>query len=256
MAHTITVGAPRRMTELEIGVPENDCSISGDGLTLYYAVGTGAALDLHAATRTTLAAPWVPAGRVDALDTASQETRFSVNGDGLWGVLSSDRSGNADLWLTERSSTSAPFGAPTRMPVMSLDTTRPEYDPELSTDGLRIYYGPELADGRQHLQVARRAQLGDAFVIERTLDELDPGVTFSDPAISPDELVIAFAAMVPARLFYATRTDREGTFGAAIEIPNVGSPPNVDTELSPDGCELYFTSNRSGAKQLYVARVQ
>ncbi|MNC99177.1 hypothetical protein D3C83_173710 [compost metagenome] len=63
--------------------------------------------------------------------------------------------------------------------------------------------------------------------------------------------------MSNAMLFYATRTNKAIPFSAPVAIPSVHGTTGreTDAELSSDGCELYFSSTRSGTKDLYVATI-
>jgi len=254
---TLVVAEPRKLDELGTGKHTNP-SIAADGLTLYFE-NVDANDDVFSSTRTEHDAAWSAPARVAALATTAREGRFSTSGDGRFGVLTSGRGGDMDLWTTERTSTTAPFGAPTQALVMSLRTTKNELDPELSPDGLRIYYAP--LDGMQRIRMARR-EPGGVFAVAAELAELQISSAVADPTLSPDETVIAFSSGATAGendLYYAVRTNRDATFGEPRAIPAINRAPNIndgDIDLSADGCEIYFVSDRAGTPSIYVALVQ
>jgi len=254
---SVTLSAPREITELSSGFPQADPSPSYDGLTLYYVVAEGNS-DLYYATRATTQDPWTGRGPISELDTTSTETKLTVTRDGLTGVYSSDRNGsmNNDLWATTRATAGAQWGAPTQVPVAGLETSRDDYDPHLTPDGSSLYYAPQQPSGGQAIVQTSRATTADPFAIVRTLTELSTP-PYSDPTVSPDELVIVFVTGAQADLYMATRTDRLAMFGPVTPVPGVNDPVahDADSELSPDGCTLYFSSDRTGTKDLYVADV-
>ena len=80
----------------------------------------------------------------------------------------------------------------------------------------------------------------------------------ADPMVSPDELVIVYLGapdpMTEGDLFYATRASTSEPFGSAQVIPDVNSTAlEGDPHVSDDGCELFFGSDRSGNRDLYLA---
>lgn len=253
----VAVQAPRMLDELSTGVSLGDPSLSGDALTLYY-TRADASVDLHVATRAAIGDRWTPVGAISELDMASDDTKLTVTSDGLTGVFASNRaSTDIELFMTSRSATTDPWGTPTRTPLTSINTPQDDYDPDFTADGLHLYFAPNPGTGQQIVS-AVRSSLTATFVTERVVDELAMGTTYSDPTLSPDELVIAYAANSAAMLYYATRASRADRFGPPVTIPmvNGGTGRQTDAELSADGCELYFSSTRTGTKELYVATIQ
>jgi Tol biopolymer transport system component len=252
----LVIGAPRKLAELGTGKLANP-SISTDGATLYVE-RVDANEDLFAAERTGFAEAWSTASRLEALATTAREARLSTSGDGMLGVFTSNRSGNSDLWITQRDTPDGTFGAPTQTLVAALKTTKNELDPELTMDGRRIYYAPY--DGtNQEIRVAQR-ELGGNFAFVRTLSELQISIAVADPSLSPDETVIAFssgATEAQNELYYATRPNRDAQFGTPQKLPsvNISGINDGDIDVSADGCEIYFASTRDGSTAIYLALV-
>ncbi|KQW38532.1 hypothetical protein ASC76_11025 [Rhizobacter sp. Root404] len=86
----------------------------------------------------------------------------SVRQDGLEIVFSSNRAGNSpfdqDIYVSTRSSTSAPWSTPQRIDNPSINTPGSETRASLSGDGKRLYFGRKLTP----------EDPGDVFVSLRT----------------------------------------------------------------------------------------
>ena len=106
-----------------------------------------------------------------------------------------------------------------------------------------------------------RTTLGpnDAITGTKRFDELANLDKFVWKAIvSPDERTLFFAVGTePDRT--SIMIARRSTAGATWETPsfvaelNAGGTGRAPTWLSPDGCQIWFESNRDGIQQLYVA---
>ena len=253
----LSVAAPQRIAGLGNYQHENP-SISADGLTLYFE-RNDASDDLYMAHRATRDAPWSAVSRIDALASSSNEGRLSTSSDGMFAVFTSSRGGNQDLWTTQRSAPDGPFEPPTQALVMSLRSAISEIDPELSADGLRLYYAPYAA-GVQDIRFASREPAG-VFTMSAVLDELRISSAVGDPALSPDETVIAFSSGATGAendLYFAVRAARGARFETPTMIPTINLP-NIndgDIALSNDGCEIFFRSDRNSTAELFVALVQ
>ena len=249
------LSAPLRIAELASSRRQSNPSLSPDDLTLYFDANG----DLFASHRNARDAPWQAPLRIDALASTATESRMTTSDGGEFAVFVSSRAGTSDLWTATRADARAEFADPTPGVVAALNTDAAELDPELSTDGLSLYYAPYDGVG-QLILVASRANASAAFGDPHVLNELQISIAVADPSLSPDETVLAFssgATMPDNELFVATRRDRASPFGPPVPLAalNVDGVSDGDVELSSDGCEVYFTSDRSGLAELYVATV-
>ena len=230
-------------------------SLSSDGMTLYVTRDS----NLYSVHRAARDQPWEATMRLEAVLSTGNENRVSTSSDDLFAVFASSRSGTTDLWTSERATPTTSFDAPTQAYVDGLRSPIKELDPELSADALRLYYAPY--DGtNQHILVASRTDRTKAFSAPAVMTELQISIAVADPTLSPDELVIAFSsgAEIPDNdLFYAVRSERSEAFDSIDAIPalNLASAGEWDVELSSDGCEIYFVSDRSGSVELYAASI-
>jgi hypothetical protein len=116
--------------------------LSLDGLTLMFEStrpGGSGSSDLWQAERPTASGTFgTPHARTD-LNTSGREEGFSLSGDQLTIVLSSNRGVDSmDLWMATRSSPSASFGTP--VPISELNGSADELDPGLSRNGGEIFF--------------------------------------------------------------------------------------------------------------------
>jgi hypothetical protein len=257
---TVTFGTPMQIAELASPQVDRDPYLMPDELTIFFSTyrnGTSNG-DVFAATRSSITAPFGAPVRRDDISSDDEDTRFSMSDDELTAVIGSNRDGtqgNFDVWLATRATTAGPFQF-VQGGVSNVNSGNDEHDPELSADGQRLY----LAVGSpQRIAVSQRSSPIGAFGSVQELPALFSDTGDADPSLSPDELLIVFSsrrrAGSDADLYYAMRTDKNGTFETPLRVPAVNSNTanDGDPTVSRDGCRLYFASDRSGNWELYVA---
>jgi hypothetical protein len=192
-----------------------------------------------------------------SLSSGTAEGRVWVADTGDRAFLSSSRNGGTgggtDLW---RASRPDPMGAWTvdQMYLDNLNAAGEQTNPFLTADLRHIYYAAKNTG----LMFATRTDPTVPFDAPTPLTSLASNAGDDDaPAISGDERVIVFDSRRSGNgdLYYATRADPSGPFGAPQQVPGVNAPNRADTApfLSADGCTLYFTSDRGGTQDLFVA---
>lgn len=85
---------------------------------------------------------------------------------------------------------------------------------------------------------------------------------FGSIVVSPDGLSAFYDALLDGgpddNFYFAQRASVTTTFGTATDEPELDSPDGGSLNwLSPDGCAIYFTSDRSGTtgqQDIWVAR--
>jgi hypothetical protein len=149
---------PINVSELNSPGTEQGPEISSDGLRLYFDdFGR-----IYVAERASAADAFGPPTPFLELDAPGSDDRFiTLTDDELTAVFASERGGGSrlDLYLTTRSSLTAPFGEPQRIDEVSsaFDDTQPH----ISGDGARLYlnYNTAMEGGRN----------ADVWVAERFL---------------------------------------------------------------------------------------
>jgi hypothetical protein len=195
--------APVHMPNVNSSADETTAAYAANGLTLYLdstRAGGAGSYDIWFSTRPTLADDFGTPSNLPGVNTASEERAPTLTPDGFSLLLSSDRAGGLgeeDIWMYSRASSSATFGTPVDLAVLS--STAPEWEVTLSADGLTVIFSS------------------------------DRGVAAT------------------GNLWMATRTSLTAPFSTPMEMPVVNTVDNEDDPvISPDGTELYFTSDRNG----------
>jgi hypothetical protein len=148
------------------------------------------------------------------------------------------------------------FAAPLAVDLGGAD--RSNVEPYATPGGL--YFASRYANGAASL--FRAVGSGTAFAPPQQLGSLEvqPAPTaYEDPVVSSDERTIYFSAPSLAGgladIWTASRPDPAQPFGAPHPVDELRtSSVERPTWLSPDGCRLYFVTNRTGdGSQLWMA---
>ena len=277
VAHTIAFDAGAPLANVNMtGPADRDPFLSDDELTLYFdsdRSGAPTVVTLSwTSTRATIGADFAtPVMLPGAIDGMPQVSKLATTKDGLDAVLSSNRptsnAGSFDLWEATRNMEAMAFMPPNETDLVMDETAADEFDPWLSPDGLHLYFSPEsvVPGGHQNLSFATRTARGSAFGPPTVISELDNDFGEGDPALTYDETVMVYTSTQTGSigntdLWYATRASTSDPFGTPELVPDVNTPANDgDAHISPDGCRLYFATDRDGVAgdyDLYVATMQ
>jgi Tol biopolymer transport system component len=200
---------------------ERQASISDDGLTLYFIsnrAGGHGGYDIWVATRTTKQAPWMSPVNLEAPINSTADEGFAyISAGDLMLLFTSDRPGGlggADVYISRRTFLDQPWGEPVNVgPPFStpLSDDRP---PCISHDGSTVFFDSVLLEG------PGKRDLWQAPIISIR----------QEPEESPTQGFAGFSFGEPVNL------------GPTINSPGYEACPQV----SPNGLELYFCSDRSG----------
>jgi len=235
--------------------------LSADGLTLYFASNRDGGMDSFTATRTSRSDAFGNVSKNLEVSTDTDvESRLALSADGLEAFLATDRAGGeggSDIWSATRASTSVPFVPTDFQPLDVLSSDLNEWDPYPSTDGLRLYY--IIQDwpsglGGSDIVVASRASRAGAFSAPVAVGGVNSADTDDNPAITADERVILFGSTRTGGqggrdIYYAVRADASSSFSTPQPVPGLNTADNdAEIYITPDGCEIYFASDRPGGK--------
>jgi hypothetical protein len=218
---------------------------------------------VYSARRATRDEPFGAVQRELALSSPRTETSTIISPDGLTFWVGSDRDGGAgdfDVWRATRSSRATAWSAPTN--VLSLnspakDLPRPmgEHDRIMplgsdrdSRGFYQIYFASRSADGAGFDPPAHVPEL--SFARESTVDAFltDDGLTL---------LFVSGPEIGPADLYVSSRRSTSDPFSPRVPLTDLNTPSDErDPWLSPDGTQLYFSSDRSGQYAIYVAELR
>jgi Tol biopolymer transport system component len=255
-----TFSTPVAIDAVNSSATEIEPMLSPDGLTLYFASTRDGGFDVFLATRPSRGADFSGVQKHLEVSTADGESRFALSFDGLEAFLATDRSGGkggADIWIATRSSTSTPFSPADFSPAASLNSSVNEWDPYPSLDGKSLYYAIQdwpSGQGSTDLVVATRSAAKGSFSSPAAVKGVNSASQDDNPALTGDELVILFGSTRAGGkgsldIWYATRPDTASAFSTPKPLTALNTA-DKDSELyiTPDGCELFFASDRSGGK--------
>lgn len=249
---------PVAIAELNSGYGEDDASLTGDLLEIYFGSKRpgGAGLeDIWRATRPTPSAAWSEPVNVTELNTGSTETTAKLTSDGLAIFFASTRSGSGDLYYASRLSRDLPWSNPVKLD--SLSTSGGDWGPAARTDLLRVIWcaGPTVP--AEAMFEATRATTGAEWSTPARLVGLDEAdVSECDP-MEPNGRALYFASDRNGSydIYRAARTNEAAPYGplAPISTVNTSGDHDRDPWVSADERYLVFSSNRSGTDRLYLS---
>ena len=207
----------------------------------------------------------VPINPGTSVNSSSHEFSPSISADGLSLYFASDRpggSGNFDLWVATRASTSDQWSVPVNLGTRA-NSPGLDWFPSISADGLTLYFSRGQGAGA-HIWVTTRTAIGQPWSAP-----LDIVPTVTSPAgdawpnISADGCTLYFGSVRSGGsgstdIWVTTRPTANDDWGRPVNLgPNINSP-SVDSGpcISTDGRVLLFLSTRSGGygqADLYMA---
>ncbi len=251
-------GTPLEVAISLAGVRDDDITLTGDMLEIFFEsdrVAPGQS-DIYTARRAAVTDPWSLPSRIDELSSASLETSMEVSTDGLTLYFSSNRppSSSVDVYVSTRPDRTSPWAAP--VIVGSLSTTYDnDYNAQPWSDTV-LYLGSDRmpASGGSDVFRATRTSASSAWDTPATVAGLDTqryegeafadatgAIWFTGDAAGDDDL-------------WRAAPNGDGTYADPELVPGINTQyAENDAWLSPDGHTLYFTSNRSGSLDIYMA---
>jgi hypothetical protein len=217
--------------------------------------------DVWVASRAHVGDPWGPPHCVLEVSSPWRETSPAVSPDGLTLWVASDRPGGRggyDVWVSNRPNGSASWSIPTLVAELSSPGDEIPRPPGESGLVMPLAMGP-IGSGIYQTYTASRPTLGAPWTMPSRLSSVDTAGTDTDGFLSEDGLVLYFSSdrivAGDQDLFIATRPDRGAQFASFAELRELNTKMHQDRDpwLSPDGREIYLSSDRGGTLKIYHA---
>ena len=238
--------------------------ITRDGRELYFdstrPEGIGGSQDIWVSTRVgddgLRFSDWsAPVNLGPLVNSTAGDLEVSVSKDGLSLYIASSRSGNFDLWVSQRAGIDDAWGSPANLGP-TINTAAREQAPFLSLDGHELYFFSDRPGGLggTDLYVSHRQDKHDDFGWETPVN-LGSGVNtsanetvavlFEGDAAAP---ILYFTSNVAGSPdVYASTLQDDATFGPAAPIAEVNSTRrDAVIAIRRDGLELFLASDRPG----------
>ena len=258
-------GAPMLVRVINSTSDEYAIRLTRDGLSAVIASNRSGGFgdyDLYATTRSTTSADFGLPTLLRNVNTADEETKPVLSPNGLNLYFSSDcpRSGTGyDIYLSSRPSLSADFGPPALFAAAS--STVSDLVHSVTADGQYLYFDwPVTGTGRDIFVLNLTTGGGPPTPVAELNSQYDEGHAI----LSDDQLTVYFASTriglatsggsAAANILTAHRSTPAETFTDLALVSELNTESaEIPSYLSPDGCTLYFDSDRLGRQHLWVA---
>jgi Tol biopolymer transport system component len=194
------------------------------------------------------------------LAAAAKTDNPSVSSDLLELYFTSERTGNADIYVAERSSADASFAAPKRIDALS--TTATETSTVLTHDGLTLYWASDREGGAGDLDIwrAHRSARGEPWGTAENVRALStsrkdlprlPGLHDAVMPLSSDRHNPGYYA-----IWFARVRDDSGEYSDPQRVTELtfDGESTVDGFLTDDGLTLFYVTGPSfGWADMFVA---
>jgi hypothetical protein len=231
--------------------------LSGDELEIVFeaedeAEGGSGKPQVWRASRLVRADGFGPPAIVTSLEDSRGSYDPDVSLDALTLVFASGRSDATgwprDIFLATRGTRATDFGSPM---VTAINSPADEAAPYLESGDAHLWFM------RDSTTIWRAPRSGNTFGQPAAVSELNALGTVGFPVPSDDHTYIYFSLQDnggSSHVWMARRTSPDGPFVRPRPVTELNSTPGESPNwLSPDGCRIYLTSDRTGSWQLYVA---
>lgn len=193
------------------------------------------------------------------LATSGDAADPTLDPSGLRIVFASSRSGGVggyDLWVATRTSVGSAFTAPTVL--NGLNGPAIDHYPNFA-GASALYFSSQRATGLGSEDIYRSDVNGSLISAPVVVQGLSGTDYDASPAVTPDELLAYVETSVTddagsgTTIFVSSRASTAAPWPKPTLVPELRNGESNPTWISPDGCRLYFSSNRSGNWDLWVA---
>jgi hypothetical protein len=255
-------GPPMVVTALNSVVSDDDPTLTGDLLEIYFGSSRAGTEDVWTSNRDRVGGDWDVPTPVDSLNSLYVETFPEVSADGLFMLLASNRPGGLgfDVYYTRRASRGGDWPAP--VPLSGAATMLDDFGATPSPDLTSVFLCREMVGGRGQSDIWEAPADLQAWVVQEPvlIAELSTAQADCSVTLSPSRREIFFETtrterfMVDWDLWTATREDPDGPWDDPMSVDELNSDvDDIDPWLSPDRRTLWFARGTVGAYELYEA---
>jgi hypothetical protein len=233
-------------------------SLTGDGLTLFFAASDPVGENIYRAERPDRASAFGAASEVSELNVRQRQGTPFINFEGTriyFMVQEGADQTVRDLFYAERETKAGTFGS--AQPLLGINTKYREHLPWVSKDELTIYYTgyrePDL--WKSDIWKATRMDASLPFSNAKSVTSFG-GVEDGSPSLAPDGLTLFFTSdrMESFDVWTASRNTQDELFSRPVRNAQLsGAADEVNLNLSWDGREIVFSSSRDGTQSLWIA---
>ena len=256
--------APVPLTGFATAGSEGVPRLTPDELELYFngVLGSDTAYTIYRAQRDTTSQPFGPPLALTRLHTAAGEYDPTVTSDGLNLFFRSSlvATEGLHLYVSVRDSRFGEFGAPSEVAnAHSPTVTDNDVQPFVTADAQELWFSSNRAGGLGVYDIYRARSNGSSVSTAAAVLELNTNAEDQLPTVSADRLTVYLASTRPTSkggfdIWTAHRSTTQDGFPAPTQVSELNSTTtDYPGWLSADNCRLYFTSDRAGNLDIYVA---
>ena len=240
-------GPPTPVPELSSTLSDDDVSLTGDMLEIYFNSYRSGPLGVWSSTRVSVDDPWSPPVEHSVLGTANNP-RISLDGLTLY------CSNTNDIYYTTRADRGAPWSALQLLPLV--DMTANDYEPWLDADELVIYFSVLPATGPDGIARAERASTSEPFGPATLVASIQTVSYDGSTWVREDEQLLVYHSDISGNrdLYMSARASTAEAWSTPVALSELNTvSTDADPWLSPDGHTVYFVSGRNGNDDIFMA---
>lgn len=260
---------PVLVSEVSDPLTDDDPTITGDGLELYFASERGGAAtgyaDIYVTTRATTFSSWSAPVPVVELNSTDEDQSPGITLDGLTLYFSSRRptsmiaGGSSNTWIATRPDRTTPWSAPQL--VLEVSSTMEEFEPQPDATNTSLVFYRQVGSTDRDLFIANRENTTLPWDAPAPMADVNTTAIERSPFLWGDKQAIWFSSDRASGtsgvddIFMATRVMTNESFDVALPQTELNTAfDDDDPSLSADGRIIVFTSNATGNYEIYEAR--
>lgn len=240
------------------GARSGNATLTGDLLEVYFTSSRNSESAVWTAQRSARTDRFGPPTAVATANSPSYETSSAISQDGLSLWFGSDRAGGVgdmDIWVTTRSDRATTWSPPrnlTNLNSAGADIPRSPGQHDLAMPMASDRETPST----YHTMIAYRPTTTAEFAVPVAIPELHRDGGTVDGCLTEDGLNLFLTKGEDGDLYVAQRLSLTEPFGPALPLVDINTDAKEsDPWMSPDQTAFYFSSDRDGVLQIYVAAV-
>lgn len=254
---TAAFANPTALGVVNTGAYEANPMLTNDELTIFFTRGTGGqGLALFHTTRATTSQPFGNATQLSLSTSQTIDTSPWVDDKLTTLLFASVRDPDKHLHLYQATGNGSFDGWTNITKLLALDALEPLADlhPWMAPASGEVWFASDR-------QTATGLDLYVAFgtqAVPSNYAALNTIAAESHPVLTADALTIFFARddnQSKSHVFVSTRTSTSALFGTATQLTafDQAMTQSAPGWISQDGCRMYFTTDRSGAGDIWMA---
>lgn len=260
---TGTFDAPMHLTDFNTANGPQVPRLTNDELEIYFDDHTGTAdNNLYRAQRSVAGQPFGAPIALTQVNSTADDSNPNVSSDGLVLFFESTRvSGQGiHLYVSTRTSRVGEFGIPSEVANVNSGTVADsDNQPFVTADAQELWFASNRAGGLGSHDIYRAVWKGSSFADVAPITVLSSSTTDYLPTLSADKLTVYLSSNRPGGkggydIWTAHRSTTSDGFPSPRLVPELNSSATEYVGwLSPDNCRIYFSSDITGTRYIYVA---